>query len=154
MIINIFNEEDMCMTKEKDSTIPIENGESETILQTIISFLTMFIPVTLVKRILSLLFIAAGLDNDSICKLTGCGGSTIRKLRKDMREKSIPELLVVRGGGRKAKSVGIENEILSELENGNYHTHRQIADMIREKFGVTMSESAVGRFLKKTASKS
>lgn len=83
----------------------------------------------------------------------GYGDSTIRKLRSDMRKKSISELLVIRGGGRKTKSDGIENDILNELEKGNYHTQQQIADMVKEKFNVTMSVSAVGRLLKKTVSK-
>lgn len=141
------------MAGDKNNTILVGNDEANIIMQAVISFLTMFIPVTLVKRLLSLVCIAAGLDNDSICKITGCGGSTIRKLKRDMRKKSISELLVVRGGGRKAKSEGIENEILSELEKGNYHTRQQIADMIMDKFGVSMSVSSVGRLLKKTDSK-
>lgn len=46
-------------------------------------------------------------------------------------KKSILEFLVIRGGDRKAKFDVIENDILNELEKGNYHTHKQIADMIK-----------------------
>ena len=130
-----------------------EDNNPDIIMKAVISFLSVFIHITLVKRILCLVLIAAGLDNKNICRLTGCGDSTIRKLKSDMRIKSISELLVIRGGGRKSKSAGIENEILNEIEKENYHTRQQIADMIKEKFNITMSVATVGRFLKKTGSK-
>ena len=119
------------------------------IMEAVISFLTVFMPVTLVRRMLSLVLIAADLDNEDIHRLTGYGSSTIRKLRSDMRKKSIQDILVIRGGGRKAKSAGVESDILSELEHGNYHTRQQVADMIKDKFGISMSVSAVGKLLKK-----
>ena len=137
-----------------DKAAPAGSISSEAIMDAVISFLAVFMPITLVKRTLSLVFVAAGLDNGTIHRLTGYGHSTIRKLKADMREKSVPDLLTIRGGGRKAKSSGIEDEILSELESGNYHTRQQVADMIKDKFGISMSVSAVGKFLKKTASES
>ena len=135
------------MTDEKNKTVSVDNKNPDIIMESVISFLSIFMPITLVKRVLSLVLIAAGLDNKNIHRLTGYGDSTIRKLRSDMRKKSISELLVIRGGGRKTKSDGIENDILNELEKGNYHTQQQIADMVKEKFNVTMSVSAVGRLL-------
>ena len=141
------------MTDEKNKTVSVDNKNPDIIMEAVISFLSIFMPITLVKRVLSLVLIAAGLDNKNIHRLTGYGDSTIRKLRSDMRKKSISELLVIRGGGRKTKSDGIENDILKEIEKGNYHTQQQIADMVKEKFNVTMSVSAVGRLLKKTVSK-
>ena len=141
------------MADEKNKTVTVDNKNPDIIMEAVISFLSIFMPITLVKRVLSLVLIAAGLDNKNIHRLTGYGDSTIRKLRSDMRKKSISELLVIRGGGRKTKSDGIENDILNELEKGNYHTQQQIADMVKEKFNVTMSVSAVGRLLKKTVSK-
>ena len=141
------------MTDEKNKTVSVDNKNPDIIMEAVISFLSIFMPITLVKRVLSLVLIAAGLDNKNIHRLTGYGDSTIRKLRSDMRKKSISELLIIRGGGRKAKSDGIENDILKEIEKGNYHTQQQIADMVKEKFNVTMSVSAVGRLLKKTVSK-
>ena len=137
-----------------DKAAPAGSISSEAIMDAVISFLAVFMPITLVRRTLSLVLIAAGLDNGTIHRLTGYGHSTIRKLKADMREKSVPDLLTIRGGGRKAKTSGIEDEILSELESGNYHTRQQVADMIKDKFGISMSVSAVGKFLKKTASES
>ena len=141
------------MADEKNKTVSVDNKNPDIIMEAVISFLSIFMPITLVKRVLSLVLIAVGLDNQNIHRLTGYGDSTIRKLRSDMRKKSISELLVIRGGGRKAKSDGIENDILNELEKGNYHTQQQIADMVKEKFNVTMSVSAVSRLLKKNGIK-
>ena len=141
------------MADEKNKTVCIDNQNPDIIMEAVIAFLAVFMPITLVKRVLSLVLIAASVDNKNIHRLTGYGDSTIRKLRSDMRKKSISELLVIRGGGRKAKSDGIEKDILNEIEKGNYHTQQQIADMTKEKFNVKMSVSAVGKLLKKTVSK-
>ena len=99
------------MADEKNKTVSVDNKNPDIIMEAVISFLSIFMPITLVKRVLSLVLIAAGLDNQNIHRLTGYGDSTIRKLRSDMRKKSISELLIIRGGGRKAKSDGIENDI-------------------------------------------
>ncbi len=56
------------------------------------------------------------------------------------------------GRGRKGKAADVKEQILAEVEKGNYHTRQQIADMVEEKFHISMSVSAIGRFLKKTAS--
>ena len=93
------------------------------------------------------------IDNKNINRLTGYGESTIRKLKSDMRKKSLSEILTIRGGGRKAKSADVEKEILDEIEKGNYHTRQQIADMIKDKFNITVTVTAVSRLLKKMDSK-
>jgi len=53
-----------------------------------------------------------------------------------------------RGEGRKGKAADVEEQILAELEKGNYHTRQQIADMVKEKFDISMSVWAIGRFLR------
>ena len=64
-------------------------------------------------------------------------------------KKSLSEILTIRGGGRKAKCASVENEILDEFEKGNYHTRQQIADMIKEKFNIDVTVTAVSRLLRK-----
>jgi transposase len=56
------------------------------------------------------------------------------------------------GIGRPGKAKDIESAISEELEKNNYHTRQQVADMIYEKIGISMSVSAIGKLLKKTAS--
>ena len=139
---------------DKIETSSNENNNSDVIMKAVMSFLAVFMPITLVKRVLSLVLIAAGIDNKNINRLTGYGESTIRKLKSDMHKKSLPEeILTIRGGGRKAKSADVEKEILDEIEKGNYHTRQQIADMIKDKFNITVTVTAVSRLLKKTDSK-
>ena len=71
----------------KIETSSNENKNSDVIMEAVISFLAIFMPITLVKRVLSLVLIAAGIDNKNINRLTGYGESTIRKLKSDMRKK-------------------------------------------------------------------
>lgn len=131
-----------------------EPTESIKVIETVIAFLKIFMPETLAKRVVSIVLIAAGLTNSRVTELTGYCDRSVRGLRKDMREGDVSRLLSIRGGGRRSKTAGLEDEILAELEKGNYQTRQQIADMILEKFHISMSPSAVGNFLKKTASKS
>ncbi len=135
---------------EKDKTAGCDvTNETHNIMKTVINFLKLFMPETLVKRVLSIILISAGLENSRVTELTGYCDRSVRGLRKEMAGGDISGLLKVGGGGRKGKTVGIEDEILAELEKGNYHTRQQIADMIQEKFHISISPSAVGKFLKK-----
>ena len=77
----------------KMETSSNENTNSAVIMEAVISFLAIFMPITLVKRVLSLVLIAAGIDNKNINRLTGYGESTIRKLKRDMCKKSLSEIL-------------------------------------------------------------
>lgn len=126
------------------------SNEYLNIMKAVIDFLKLFMPETLVKRVLSIILISAGLENSRVTELTGYCDRSVRGLRKEMAGGDISRLLTVGGGGRKGKTAGIEENILAELEKGNYHTRQQIADMIHEKFHVSISPSAVGKFLKKT----
>ena len=66
---------------DKIETSSNENNNSDVIMKAVMSFLAVFMPITLVKRVLSLVLIAAGIDNKNINRLTGYGESTIRKLK-------------------------------------------------------------------------
>lgn len=125
-------------------------NESLHAMGAVIRFLKLFMPETLVKRVLSIILISAGLENSRVTELTGYCDRSVRSLRKEMAGEDISGLLTIGGGGRKGKTAGIESEILAELEKGNYHTRQQVADMIFEKFHISISQSAVGKFLKKT----
>ena len=77
----------------KIETSSNENNHSDVIMEAVISFLAIFMPITLVKRVLSLVLIAAGIDNKNINRLTGYGESTIRKLKSDMCKKVCQKFL-------------------------------------------------------------
>ena len=124
------------------------------IVRKVIEFLQLFMPVTLAKRVATMVLLSAGLPTSHVTELTGLCDRSTRGLLKSMQEEDIESLLSIkRGSGRKSKTSGVEAEIVAEIEKENYHTRQQIADMIKEKFHVSVSVATVGRLLKKTASR-
>ncbi len=122
------------------------------IINIVLNFLVMFMPITLAKRVVSIILIVAGLPISRITEMTGLTERSVRPYGRVIREGNTRSLLELKEGrGRKGKAVGVEEQILAEVEKGNYHTRQQIADMVEEKFHISMSVSAIGRFLKKTA---
>lgn len=123
------------------------------IFQQVIEFLQLFLPVTLAKRFIAIILLAIGMPVKDAVKLTGLCEKSMWTLKKQLREQPVSDLMVIKSGsGRQGKCAGIEQQILAELESGNYRTRQEIADMIEDKFHVKVSRSCVGRFLKKTAS--
>jgi len=120
-------------------------------MKAVIQFLQMFLTETLAKRIVGMVLIAVGIPNDQIIDLTGMSDRSIWYLKSAIQIGDIDSLFTTgRGGGRPGKAKGIESAIAEELAKNNYHTRQQIVGMIQEKFGVSMSVSAVGKLLKKT----
>ena len=131
------------------------NGISDplAIIQKVIEFLLLFIPNTLAKRVVAIILLAADVPVCRVVALSGVCDSTVRRLLKCLKGDETDALFTLRtGSGSRSKTKGLESEILEEIEKNNYHTQRQIADMIKEKFGVTLSLTSVANFLKKTAS--
>jgi transposase len=127
--------------------------EPSLIIKAVILFLQMFMPATLAKRIVGVVLIAIGTANDRITELTGMSDRSIWRAKKALNSGNIDDVFELgRGSGRLGNAKGFESKIIEELERNNYQTRQQVADMIYEKFGITMSVSAVGKFLKKTAS--
>ena len=130
---------------------PIPNPD--LIIKAVINFLQLFMTETLAKRIVCLVFIAVEIPNDRIMEATGLSKRSIVTLKKTIHSGDIDNIFAVgHRSGRPGKAKGLESAIVDELEKSNYHTRQQIADMILEKFGVSMSVSAVGKLLKKTVS--
>ncbi|MDE7479334.1 MAG: hypothetical protein K2M91_15600 [Lachnospiraceae bacterium] len=127
--------------------------EPTLVIQKVIDFLLLFIPKILGKRVVAIILLAADVPVPRVIELSGVCDRTVRGLLKSLKEGQTDSLFIIRSGsGSRSKTKGIENEILKEIENNNYHTQRQIADMIRDKFGITISLPAVARLLKKTVS--
>lgn len=139
----------------KNPSHPHTNGipEPASVIQKVIGFLLLFIPKILAKRVVATILLAADVPVPRVVELSGACDRTVRGLRKSLKEGETDSLFTLRNGsGSRSKTKGIETEILEEIENNNYHTQRQIADMIKEKFGVSISLPAVAGLLKKTAS--
>ena len=86
------------------------------IMGAVMNFLKHFMPETLVKRILSIVLLCAGLENSRVTELTRYCDRSVRGLRKKLEEGDISGLFTVGGGGRKRKTAEFEDEILAELE--------------------------------------
>ena len=140
---------------KKTEKVTEQNAEGVRIIQSVIHFLNLFLPVTLAKRAAAMILIAAGVSDERVTGLTGLCDRSVRALRKALREGEPLQLLSIKkGSGRKSRTADVESQIFEELEKANYHTRQQVADMIEEKFHIKISVSAVGKLLKKGASKS
>lgn len=127
-----------------------QSTENDAIIKKVIEFLQILMPLTLAKRLVAMILLAAGVSVPRVTELCGLCDRSTRGLLKAMREEDVGSLLrIKRGSGKKSKTFGLEKEILQEIEKNNYCTRQQIADMIKEKFHVQISVTAVGRLLKK-----
>lgn len=134
-------------------TVEGVNG-NVVIIKKVIEFLPLFLPLTLAKRLVAIVLLAAGVPVPHVTELSGLCDRSTRSLLKSLREEDVAGLLAIkRGSGKKRRTAGLEDEIIAEIERNNYHTRQQIADMIQEKFHVKVSVATVGRLLKKTGSK-
>ncbi len=139
-----------CKTQDSPPTPPTDN---KIAIKAIITFLQMFMTETLAKRLVSMVMIAAGISNTRVSDSSGLCDRSVRELRKNMNENNLEKLFTVGyRSGRPSKTKGLEDAIIEEIGSNNYHTRQQVADMIHEKFGITLSLVAVGRLLKKTVS--
>lgn len=128
---------------------------SLSLIKAISLYLQLFISPIIARRIISALFVIAGVGNPAITELTGLSERGVCDLKRRLRDGSIDGLFEIKGGrGRKSKLKDVESQIVEEIEKGNYQTLRQIADMIRERFGIRVSIMAVSRLLKKKKSAS
>lgn len=135
--------------KNKNSYVENER-DCEGCIRAVVKFLQLFIPETTARKVVSVILIAAGMPVSQIAKLTGLSNKSIQTTGRAVRDGSIGDVLAhKKASGRKRKTADVEEQIVAELENGNYHTRRQVADMIKEKFQITVSLPAVGRLLKK-----
>ncbi len=139
------------MKKESNqeySLLEIKLSENAAdIFRLMIEFLQLFLPVTLAKRFVAIILLAIGMTVRDAVRLTGLCEKSMWTLKKQLRERPVSDLMVIKSGsGRRGKTAGIEKQILTELESGNYRTRQEIVDMIEDKFHIKVSRSCVGRF--------
>ncbi len=141
-------------SKTGGETVEIKLQEHTAgVLKQAVGFLEVFLPKTLAKRFVAIILLAIGIPVKTATSLAGLSEKSLWTLHKQLSESDVSEIMVFHyGGGRSAKTSGLEEQILAEIETNNYHTRQEIADMILEKFHVKVSRTSVGRLLKKTAS--
>ncbi len=124
--------------------------EPVSVIQKAIDFLLLFMPKILAKQVVAIILLAADVPVPRVVELSGACDRTVRGLLGSLKKRKTDSLFTLRNGfGSRSKTKGIKTEILEELENNNYHTQRQIADMIKGRFGISISLPTVARFLKK-----
>ena len=126
--------------------------ERKNTILVVINFLNMFMPVTLSKRIVGIILIAIGMERSQVAEMTGFCDKTVKMMQSKLNNGDIKDLLKISGGGRKSKTSDVEEEIINEINNNQYHSRQQIADMIFEKYGIKLSITSIGDLLKKTKS--
>lgn len=123
----------------------------QKVIEGIIAFLSLFMPPTLAIRLISILFIVIGMEDDKIAALVGSCLKTVRKLKNRVYgSESVSEILTIKkGSGRKpAVEAPIAVKVVDTVKKGIYFSLRQIADMIKSNFECTLSLSTVSRLLK------
>lgn len=138
-----------CNNERRNSYVT-NDIDSITCINIVIDFLKLFIPVTTAKKLVSVILIAIGMPITQISQLLGLSERSIQSTGRAIKNGSINDVLLhKKSSGRKTKTANVENQIVEELENGEYHTRQQIADMINEKFKIKISLPSVGKLLKK-----
>ena len=90
------------------------------------------------------------MERGQVAQMTGFCDKTIKMVQTKINNGDIKDLLKIGGGGRKSKTADVEEEIINEITNNQYHSRQQIADMIFEKYGIRLSITSIGNLLKKT----
>ena len=132
--------------------VPKEERYLRGIVMAVITLLSAMIMCrTLAIRLVSVLFVAAGMSNKRIALLVGCSTKTVRSLRRDMETKEVCELLTIKkGSGRPPKaSANVAQQIIDIVIKGRFSTLKQIACRVKKSLSLNLSKSAIGRFLKK-----
>ena len=134
---------------EKVEETPPYSIDAAPIINKVLVFLMLFICETLAKRIVGMVLIAVGVPDNKVAELLGLCDKSVKTLRKGLEGGEFNGMFHVAGGGRKRKLSDVEELIFEEINNNNYHSHQQIADMIYEKYGIKVSLPVIGRLLKK-----
>jgi len=130
-----------------------EKPYAEQVVKAVIAFLQLFMTETLAKRLISIILIVTGAPNKRVTELTSLCDKSVRTLIKSLESGDIDSLFHVGGGGIKGKLSDVETEIINEINNNDYRSQQQIADMVFEKFGIKVTQSTISRLLKKNGVK-
>ena len=136
----------------KNLSVPKECRYLRGIILAIIAFLiSLMMNKTLAIRLVSILLIAVGYDDQKVALLVGCHRKTVKTLRIKLDDRTVSELMVIKpGSGRKPKSsTDIVSGIVSAVKTKIFFNLRQIADYVLEIYELNVSETCIGRMLKK-----
>ena len=129
-----------------------DEHNSKPTISKVIEFLGMFMPITLAKRIVCIIILSIGVPVDEAARISGFCEKTVSSVKKKLVSDELNLLFIIKGGGRKSPLADYESAIIDEITNNAYHTKQQIADMVFEKYGIKVTQQAIGKLLKKRES--
>ena len=92
-------------------------GNKKIIIKAVMGFLGLFMPETLVKRVMSIILMSIGMANKEITETTGLCDKSVRVLRKKAETGDMDGLFEIKSGsGRKAKLKDVESAIVEEVK--------------------------------------
>ena len=125
-------------------------GMEEKKIALIIKMLEKIVCATIVKRILCVIMLTFEIDKKIISEKLKLSSKSIKKYESMLHDSKIDELLIIKSNTRKSELQDYKEEILAELEVGEYKNLRQIQAMIEKKTGLKRSRQRINVFLKKT----
>ncbi len=122
------------------------------VMKAVVTFLQMFFAPTFVNRIIATILLIAGVPVKEIAQLLGVGHTSVYDLRKAiMASSTVEEIMglfqMKSGCGRKSKTGNVLNSIINEIETGTYTSLRDIQDMLRNIYGITLSIASTQRLM-------
>ena len=131
----------------------VEDDNATMLMGMVLSFLCLFLPKTLAKKVVCTILLVAGAPVTRAALLSGLTERCVRDIGRSVRSGKVDDVLTSRkGSGRRSKTAAVEEEIIAEMSKKDYHTLQEIADMIKEKFRIVLSLPSVSKLLKKTTS--
>ena len=85
----------------------------------------------------STILLVVGIPDAQVTELTGISARRIRAVRKQLRDGAFEDVLFSASeGGRERKLKCVEEFIAEQIESNDYHTHKEIADMVYWEHGI------------------
>ena len=102
----------------------MQGDEALAMMHKLIEWLETFLQITLSKRFVTMVLIAAGIPVARIEELAGVSEKLVYELRKKMREvENTGDILQAKqGSGKESKTANVEDQIIEEIETHNYYT--------------------------------
>jgi len=93
--------------------------------------------------------LSIGVTIKETARISGFCEKTVASIKKKLDSNELSVLFVINGGGRKSPLADFESDIIEEITSNAYYTKQQIADMVFEKYGIKVTQQAIGKLLKK-----
>ena len=137
------------LNQERMNSDSIAKQYSYPVIEKVITFLQLFMPITMAKRIICIILLTVGISVEETARISSFCTKTVKTMQKKIVANELDILFVIGGGGRKSNLAEFEADIVDEINQNPYHSKQQIADMIQERYGIKITPQGVGKFLKK-----